>query len=199
MFEKITVKIREFVIIYKKILLITVCFLQFYNAKLQSLILLMVSGLYLLITHSKQPFLTKDQNDLENSSNISSFLIVLVYNLLIVDIQQSFKVILIICLFFFSCIFFLIWIASTFDIIFMAHLTFFRVKIPRFYKFYVGTKLFLSLYSSKKSFSNSLILQNSHDRETEINEIKPKTGKKLKIAAKTKKAMKKIIGFLSEI
>ena len=155
----------------------------------------MVSGLYLLITHSKQPFLTKDQNDLENSSNISSFLIVLVYNLLIAEIQENFKVILIICLFFFSCIFFLIWITFTFDIIFMAHLTFFRVKIPRFYKFYVGTKLFFSYYPSKKSFSNSLILQNSHDGETEINEIKPK----LKSFTKTKKAMKKILGFLIEI
>ena len=159
----------------------------------------MVSGLYLLITHSKQPFLTKDQNDLENSSNISSFLIVLVYNLLIVDIQQSFKVILIICLFFFSCIFFLIWITLTFDIIFMTHLTFFRVKTPKFYNFYVGTKLFFSHFFRKKIFRNSLILQNSYDGETEINWIKPKTGKKLKLIAKTKKAMKKFFGFLREI
>lgn len=171
-------------------MLLTVCFLQVYNVKLQSFILLMLSGIYLLVTHSKQPFMRKKENNLENSSNISSFCIVLVYNLLLTDIQENFKNLLIILLLFISNLFLIIWIGSTFDIFFMNHLRFFKLKLPRFYKFYIGTKMLVSHFSSKKSiFIPETFRQDFIEDQPKIKDN----------GIKAKKNVKKFLNFLIEL
>ena len=174
-------------------MLLTVCFIQSYNIQLQSLILLLLSGIYLLITHAKKPFVTNNQNELENASNISSFLIVLVYNLLTTEIQENIKNLLMILLIFFSTSFLLIWLVSTFDIFFMNHLLFFQKKTPRFYKFYFTTKTLVSHYSHNTLNAETLLNTYSY----EINESKEI--KMEKFSKKANKTMRKIVNFFAEI
>ena len=182
-------------------MLLTACFIQSYNIQLQSLILLLLSGIYLLITHAKKPFVTNNQNELENASNISSFLIVLVYNLLTTEIQENVKSLLIILLIFFSTSFLLFWLVSTFDIFFMNHLFFFRQKTPLFYKFYVRTKTLVSHYSHHTL--NAEILLNNYRYETSnikiLKENKETRMNSEKFTTKSKKTMRKIVNFFAKI
>ena len=182
-------------------MLLTVCFIQSYNVQLQSLILLLLSGIYLLVTHTKKPFVTNNQNELENASNISSFLIVFVYNLLTTEISENIKNLLMILLIFFSTSFLLIWLVSTFDIFFMNHLLFFRQKTPLFYKFYVRTKTLISHHSHNTLSSDTLLNTSSYESSNTktLKENKDLKMNSKKFTKKANKTMRKIVNFFAEI
>lgn len=192
---------------YKKIAIILVSFMPKSYLFTQGLILMFLSGVTYFITRIKEPFGVVSINNLENASNFSAFLIILVGNLSISNIQSNLKEILFIAMLFSSSCFSILWISSTFDIFLSQNSNFVKTKC---FKFYVLYQTFLKIFKlanieSKKtktrSFIDKIFLIYKNEKEktqqeiinsSKITPIDPNNKKK-------KRFLQKAIKFLNEI
>lgn len=170
---------------------------------------MLLSGFTYFINRVKKPFVVNSINNLENTSNFSAFLIILVGNLSISDLSNNFKEILFIAMLVSSCSFFILWISSTFDIFLSQNSNFVKKKCFKFYVLYQTllkvSKIFkLSMISSIKTERKSyidkifLIYKNEKDK-TEQEIIDSKKISPSNPNNKKKKFLQKAIKFLNDI
>lgn len=130
---------REIFIIYKKIIIVFLCFSE-KNKELQLILMLFLLGFYYYITKIKQPFQVYSQNKLENWANFSSFFLIFAANFLFSSRQQVMREIVVLLVILFTGYFFLTWAKGTFDIFFMNNIKLFKLKFFCFYAFYMSFK-----------------------------------------------------------
>lgn len=192
---------------YKKITIIVVSFLPKDYLYTQGLILMFISGFTYFITKMKEPFANVSINTLENTSNFSAFLIILVGNLSISSLQQSLKQILAITMIFSSFYFFLKWFSSTLDIFLSQNSELVKTKCFKFYVLYQTTlkickiSKISSLIMKKNPFIDRILLIYQIEKERTIKEVNESMMKKSQIGHKAKKGkyFKKALKFLNEL
>lgn len=125
--KKFIIFIREFVIMYRKIIFIIFLTIQI-DMTIKATVLLSLSFLSLVLILSFKPFVLQNLNILEFKSNFAALIALFVGNLYISEISDLFKAICFVMIILINTWFFLSFL---FDIIFL----FFHVNYEKFNKF----------------------------------------------------------------
>lgn len=191
---------------YKKIAFILITSFPKNYLYTQSIILLLLIGITFFMTRMKTPFLIPSINNLENSSNLSAFLIILVGNLLLFEVSGNFKVILGILLMISSLFFLILWARSTFDILLKQNSDVLISKCLRFYAFYYTANKWIHKFRKRKIklisiFDDFKQIYNEQREKLslQLSESKLKSDSLQKGKGKKKKILEKAIKFLNEI
>lgn len=192
---------------YKKITIILVSFLPKDYLYTQGLVLMFISGFTYFVTKTKEPFAIVSINNLENTSNFSAFLIILVGNLSISSLHENLKQILTITMMFSSLYFFLKWFSSTFDIFLSQNSELVKTKCFRFYVLYQTTlkiwngSRIPSVKKRKNPIIDRILFIYQNEKERTQKEINESIMKKSEIGHKAKKGkyFKKALKFLNEL
>ena len=115
---------REFVIMYRKILVLSINLLPI-SLLSKTVCLIILSAIFTVMTFFARPFLLKQMNFLEFYSNLSALITIYSGALYISDISDAFKAITFICILIVNILFGILWITSFLQIIFHVHINFF--------------------------------------------------------------------------
>ena len=127
--------IREFFIMYRKMIFIFFTIITTISNDKKTVFLLVISATSLFITVMNRPFLLRELNILEAHSNATALITIFAGSLYILDITDGLKAILFVLIILINSFFIVRWIFSVFDILMLTYET----KILKFCPFILNT------------------------------------------------------------
>lgn len=109
---------------YRKILVLSINLLSV-SLLTKTVLLIVLSAIFTLLTFFARPFLLKSMNFLEFYSNLSALITIYSGALYISDVNDTFKAVTFVCIVIVNLLFGILWITSFLQIIFHVHFNFF--------------------------------------------------------------------------